>query len=81
MSRAKPAGAEKGPSRLWLGMRRILRFADGFLDLLDLLVVAGIALVVVGAFLIGLWRSPTARPWLIGVLVAAPVFLALRRRD
>ena len=80
MAQAEPPGREKGLGKLRLGLRRSGRLVVGFLDLLDLLVFAGIVIVVVGASFVGLWRCPTARPWLIGVLVAAPVLLTLRGR-
>ena len=81
MSQAEPAGAEKRPGRLRLGLRRSGRLIFGFLDFLDLLVFAVIAVLAAGALVIGLWENPSVRPWLIGILVAAPVLLTLRGRS
>ena len=64
-----------------LGLRRSGRLVLGFLDFLALLVFAMIAVFAAGALVVGLWENPSVRPWLIGILVAAPLLLTLRGRS
>jgi hypothetical protein len=47
---------------------------------LDLLWIVAVLSLIVGSTVFDAWQSPLGRPWMIGMTIAVPVAIALRRR-
>ena len=49
-------------------------------NLLDVLVVVVLISAIVGSTVLDMWMNPVGRRWMIGMMIAVPVLLTLRKR-
>ena len=80
MPAAEPQGTKR-TSWIWVVFRRVGALVTGLLDMIDLLVFAGLALLVLVALLLGAWQSAVGRFVIVSLLVIVPILFAIRVRS